>query len=223
MSKIFSADGKVLSGLSRFFDVLILSMLFMLCCVPVITIGPALSALYHTGRKVIAQKNGYLVREFFHSLKINLLSGMFAWIILFLVMALMFVNIFFIATSVSGVVAVIAMALYFFILIVALIFVEYIFPILSRFQCKGKQLFHNALVMAVTNPKQTVLLLFMEVIFYTLIVLSLAVFPLLIFFIPAGYGGLQSKVLEKIFVDYIEETKTEGEESKGDGEEEVVG
>lgn len=210
MSKIFASDGKVLSGLSRFFDVLILSMLFMVCCVPVITIGPALSALYHTSRKVIAGKKGYLIREYFHSLKINFLSGLFAWVILFLVMALMFVNIFWVATSMSGAVAVVVMALYFFILIAALILTEYVFPILSRFQCKGKQLFYNAMIMAVTNPRQTLCLLAVGILFYAAIVFSLAAFPVLIFFLPTGYGVLQSILLEKIFAAYIDETKDDG-------------
>ena len=41
-------DGKLLGALTRIFDVIVATLLFALCCLPVVTIGASLSAVYAT-------------------------------------------------------------------------------------------------------------------------------------------------------------------------------
>lgn len=205
MNRFFAADSKLMLFLSRLFDILILSMLFLLCCIPVITIGLALCALYYATRKVVIRREGYLIREFFHCIRENFFPGLFSGIILLFVSVLMIANILYASYYWHGLFAVVMMAIYFAILFVAIILTGYIFPILSRFQCKGKTLFSNAVSMAVAHPLETILILLLEIAFYFCVVFSYAAVPILLFFLPVAFAAIQNCILEKIFVTYIEE------------------
>ncbi|MBQ8913715.1 MAG: YesL family protein, partial [Lachnospiraceae bacterium] len=80
----FNYDSMFMRLLNRVGDVFILSIVFSLCCVPIVTIGPALTALYYTAMKGITVGEGYVAKYFFKSFKQNLKQG----ILIFLIMAL---------------------------------------------------------------------------------------------------------------------------------------
>ena len=68
MARFFDIDNPLMRRLSFLFDCMLLSVLFLLCCLPVFTTGAAFSALYHCG--------GYLadgadtgIRDFFHAFR----------------------------------------------------------------------------------------------------------------------------------------------------------
>lgn len=212
MSRILAPDSGFMLFLSKLFDILIISLFFLVCCIPIVTIGPAFCALYASTRKVIVKREGYVAKEFFHSFRINLAQGIIAWLIQFLIMLLMGINVFYVATSWKNMAGVIAAGVYFAVLCIILILSGYLFPILSRFECKGKKLISSAAMMAVAHPAASVMILFLEIIFYILLVTSYAMFPLLLFFLPVGYAVLQQRILEKIFVQYMED-ESDGQEA----------
>ena len=133
------------------------------------------------------------------------------WIIQFLILLLMGINIFYTSTTWKDMIGVIATGVYFAVICIILILSGYLFPILSRFECKGKKLISSAAMMAVAHPGVSVIMLFLQVIFYLLLVASYAMFPLLLFFLPVGYAVLQQRILEKIFVQYMED-ESDGQE-----------
>lgn len=71
-------------------DTLILSMLWLVCCLPVVTIGAASSALYYAYHKAIRQDIGYACKTFFSAFRSNFKQATGIWLILllFLVMSL---------------------------------------------------------------------------------------------------------------------------------------
>lgn len=212
MSRILASDSRLMLFLSRLFDVLIISIFFLICCVPVITIGPAFCALYASARRIVVRREGYVTKEYFHSFRINLVQGVLAWLVLLAVMTLMGINVFYAATAWKNVFGIAASAVYFAVISAALIVSGYLFPILSRFECKGKRLLASAVTMAVTHPGTSVMLLFLQIAFYVLLVMSYAAFPLLLFVLPVGFAVLQQRILEKIFVQYMEDV-SDGEET----------
>ena len=46
MDRIFNMDNKFFTFMSRVADLIILNLLFLLCCIPIVTIGPAITAMY---------------------------------------------------------------------------------------------------------------------------------------------------------------------------------
>ena len=62
---MFSIEGKLFGALSRMADLVILNVLFLLCCVPVITTGAAITAMYYVAGKMAENKEGYIFKSFF--------------------------------------------------------------------------------------------------------------------------------------------------------------
>ena len=71
MGNFFNMDNPLFSILSKVCDMLFISIAFILICIPVITIGPACTALYYVVVKVIRRERGYVFREFFKSFRLN--------------------------------------------------------------------------------------------------------------------------------------------------------
>ena len=46
MMKLFSMDGKLLENFNKITDLITLNLLWLICCLPVITAGASTSALY---------------------------------------------------------------------------------------------------------------------------------------------------------------------------------
>ena len=77
----FSFDNKIFGALGKVVDCVILSVLWLVCCIPVITIGASTTALYYTVHKSIRGNRGYVSRNFFHALKENFKTATLSWIV----------------------------------------------------------------------------------------------------------------------------------------------
>ena len=75
MGNLFNMDNAFFSFISKVCDIMILSTVWILLCIPIITIGPASTALYYAVVKVVRRERGYLLREFFRSFKMNFKRG----------------------------------------------------------------------------------------------------------------------------------------------------
>ncbi|MDD3173509.1 MAG: YesL family protein, partial [Herbinix sp.] len=71
MGNFFNIDNGFFAFLSKVCDILFLSIIWVAFCIPIITIGPANTALYYATVKVIRRDRGYLFREFFKSFRMN--------------------------------------------------------------------------------------------------------------------------------------------------------
>ena len=67
MDKIFNYDNKFFRILNKLVDMVILSVCWMVACIPVFTFGAASAALYDTARKAIHHDEGYVVDSGEHS------------------------------------------------------------------------------------------------------------------------------------------------------------
>ncbi len=79
---MFSIDGKFFGIMSRLGDLVILNILFLICCIPVVTIGASVSAMYAVTKKMAEEKEGYIFKSFFKAFKENFRQSTVIWIIL---------------------------------------------------------------------------------------------------------------------------------------------
>ena len=71
MADFFSENGKFIQGLTRIMDCMLLSLLWVVCCLPVFTIGAATTALFQEGRRALREHKSYVVRGYFESFRSN--------------------------------------------------------------------------------------------------------------------------------------------------------
>lgn len=163
MNKLFDLDSPIMRFLSRVADMVILNLLVMVCCIPIITVGAAFTAMHYVLLKIVRDEEGYLIKGFFKSFVQNFKQATLIWLLM-LVVVIVFVGDWFIF-SYSGVafpkaliIGVIAIS------IVVLMVAMYVFPLLARFDNTIKHTIHNAALLAFANLPRTILML----IFYAL-------------------------------------------------------
>lgn len=73
---IFNTDSKLYKFMSRFTDILVLNFLWVLCSLPIITIGASTIAACAVAIKMNEDKEGKIAKDFFREFKNNLKQGM---------------------------------------------------------------------------------------------------------------------------------------------------
>lgn len=215
MSGFFSSDNKFFILMSKIFDVMVLSLIWLVLCLPIITIGPASTAMYYTMVKVIRRERSYLFKEFFRSFKLNFKQGAILTLIYAALVAIMYFDFMYVqelseAGSKYGAMLFGA----FFVLAIFVVFTAvYIFPLLSRFTVTIKNLIKWSFFIAIRHIGWTLLLgaLFIG----TALMLFFAFFymPPLIIFLPGVYTLIVSFPMEHIFKRYMPVEEESDEES----------
>ena len=58
MRGVFNPDSPMMRALGVVWDLIVLNLLFLVCCIPVVTIGPAITALHYVTTKMAGEKDG---------------------------------------------------------------------------------------------------------------------------------------------------------------------
>lgn len=74
-------DNKLFAALAGIMDIIWISMLWYICCLPIFTIGTASTAMYYTTHKQIFAKEGYLFSTFKKAFAENFKKGTIIWLI----------------------------------------------------------------------------------------------------------------------------------------------
>lgn len=154
MGKIFDMDSPFMRVLNRVGDLLVLNILMIICCIPVITVGAAYTAMHYVLLKMIRDEEGYLIRGFFKSFFRNFKQATILWFIMLLVIAIYVGDV--LIFNYSGIefpkglmIAVVAVAVFF------VMIATYIFPLLARFDNTVMNTIKNAAILAFANLPKT--------------------------------------------------------------------
>lgn len=214
MSNFFSSDSPFFVFLSKVCDLIFLSTLWIVMCIPIITIGPANTALYYATVKVIRRDRSYLFREFFRSFKLNFKKGAIVGAITTIMYVVLSFDIYVTWTSSANSQSrsAVFMGIYLAVLIVLTCLSIYVYPVLSRFDVSIKQLYKISLYMCMRHPLHTLGMLAILVVSVIGIVYNL----LLVFIVPASATLLSSLLMERILKKYTPKSEGSEEESGKD-------
>ena len=73
-------ESKPVVYMSKFFDMVLLNVIFVISCIPIVTIGTACTALYYTCVKVIRRDRSKLWKEYKQSFADNFKTSVGIWI-----------------------------------------------------------------------------------------------------------------------------------------------
>lgn len=219
MGALFDQDRAFWRFMNKFADLVILNVVFIVCCIPIVTIGPAYTALYYTVMKTVRKERGYAIRNFFHSFKQNLLQGITIWMI-FLVLGTAAGYLLYSVwvTSASGGAAQlifwITVVIAFFLLCMLL----YIFPVLSRFEFGLGHMFAFSYLIAVRYFIYSILLLILAAAF---VVVGYLCIPAVIIILPALYAFVSSFLIERIFAVYMPKFEAPAESAEQENDDSI--
>ena len=182
MNKLFSPDNPVMILLSRIFDLILLNACFVITCIPVFTIGPALCALYNVTLKMADGDFGDTAQNYFSSFKQNFKQGVILWLILFGLCAFFSADLYVIFSKLPSSLRPFQIPVW-ILLFITISAVLYSFPMMARYEQSNLQLIKNSLLMGLGNLPLTV---FMTVILGVIADLSIHNGSLLILFFSIG-------------------------------------
>lgn len=139
-------------------DVLCVGILWFVCSIPLFTIGAAATAAYYAMAKSVRFKTGYAWREFLHSFRSNFGQTVPLSIILLLIMAVLFLDVFYIWSQEGQMYSALFMVLVLVIFIVAGALM-YLFPLLSRFDKRNVEILKMACVVMFRYLPVTIMML----------------------------------------------------------------
>lgn len=166
MGKIFDYDNNFFAGISKVSDTIILNFLFVICSIPIVTIGASTTALYCVSMKSTRDEDVYAVKEFFKQFKQNFKESTIIWLILLLVASFIGLDFYMCSLMSNDILSTAFKFIFTLISIVIGFIVVYVFPLVARFENSIKNTLMNAVLMSIKHLP------------YTLIMLVLTLMPL---------------------------------------------
>ncbi len=80
MKGFWNYDGEYTRTAGKLFDTLLLGLVWLLCCLPVVTAGAACCALYYALVKSVRGERGYALREYWHGFRVNWKTASAGWL-----------------------------------------------------------------------------------------------------------------------------------------------
>lgn len=199
--KLFNPDSGLMIAMSQVTDCIFLSLFWLLCCFPVVTVGPASAALYDACVRGLARGEKHTWQRFGRALKQNLKTGLLAtpvYLLLFLGLVRCLVRIW--NSAVAGTLSwtLFSAAAFFGLLFLGLL--SLMFPLLSRFETGVWQLLKNTLLLGIANLPRTLLLGMVQAAALYLCVR----FVIPLFFLPAVAALLSGLFVEPILKPFME-------------------
>lgn len=189
-------------ALSKLFDIGWLSLIYVVFCIPLVTIGAATTSLYYVSAKVLRKDRGYVWSEFWHSFKLNFKPATLMWLIFVAIYGLLYFNLITFNTSnaVGGYLVGAYIALAFIVTCVA----SYAFSLLSRFNMNVRGILRYALYMSFRHFLHT--LCFLAILF----VAGFGIYagfrvqlPILLLFVPGLGSFLYTFPMEHLLKKYM--------------------
>lgn len=189
-------------ALSKLFDIGWLSLIYVVFCVPLVTIGAATTSLYYVSVKVLRKDRGYVWSEFWHSFKLNFKPATLIWLIFAAIYGLLYFNLttFNTSNAAGGYLVGAYIALAFIVTCVA----SYAFCLLSRFNMNVRGILRYALYMSFRHFLHT--LCFLAILF----VAGFGIYagfrvqlPIFLLFVPGLGSFLYTFPMEHLLKKYM--------------------
>lgn len=205
-SKLFQQDNIFNTVMTRIFDFMLLSVLWLICSIPIITIGASTTALFYMTMKMVRDEEEAIIKGFFKAFRQNFRS-VFPLTILFLVfVGILVADFHILGSSKEGMAAVLYGGCIALLLAGTAIF-SYAFPMEAKFENTTKNIIVNAAKIAVTHLPQTAILLGLNGFIFLWFLISPETFSLIfwvwIFVGPGVVAYLDSIFVVCIFDEFI--------------------
>lgn len=215
MKKLFSPDSALYRIVERFTNLVGLNLLYLLFCIPIVTIGPATVALHYVTLKYAENEEERVWAPFIHSFRQNLKQGMALGVLTTGLGIFLAFDLYWIYQMVSAGIAfdMVVLVMVSLACIIYLMMTAYIFPLMARYDNSLKQMFRTAVILAIRHLPATVCMAIISAVPIVLMMYTLPTFMLAItFYFFVGFAAiafLHDKMIALIFRQYTPKENTE--------------
>ena len=212
MRNLFNLDNPFVQFLARVGDLIIVNVLFLLCCLPVVTAGASVAAMHKVTQAMVLDEDNGIVKTFFRGFRENFKQATALWLMILVFAVSMLCNYLIIMGFTAGTMATVLKALLVVFSGLVLVLAVYMFPLMARYQNTLHQLATNALILAVVKLPRTLGLMILWALPVVIAVISMQTFlQTLVFWLTVGFGfvGYMSGVLLKPVFAELESGKVQ--------------
>jgi uncharacterized membrane protein YesL len=145
----FDYDNPLIRFLNKTTDLLVLNIVFLLCCLPVITIGASLTAMYAVNLRSVRYGDGYVLKNFFKSFRESFVQATLAWLIMLGCWVILYIDVRFWSAADMGAVTRMMLAVSYAIAFVLFALQTWLFPVIAKMKDRLGVQFSNAAKMSV--------------------------------------------------------------------------
>lgn len=216
MGQLFNIESKFFQGITKLGNLVILNLIFLFSCLPIVTIGASLTALYTVTLKMAVNKESYIVKSYFKAWKENWKQATLIWLMLLGILAVLLLDANLCMKLQGGLVTVLVILLRIFLLVWVMVF-SYVFAVVAQFSNTIKGTLKNAFVMSAGNLLPTIVVVFLNCLplmflffSYNNLVFIIGIYTWIGF---AGIAFLNSTLICRVFHKYIPKEDEETEEN----------
>lgn len=201
MGSLFSYDSKLMRNLNDMADTVLLGLLWLICCLPVVTVGAASGAFYYAFQKSIRQGKGAPYKAFFRGFKANFQQATKVWLFALVMLAVLAADILILTDSGMeiGLAGPFLLVVSLVILLLLMMWCLFVFAYMARFENAFKVLVKNSAIITAANLFWAALLL---VVFIAAVLLFFTI-PVISVVVPACYMYVANQILERVFQKYM--------------------
>ncbi len=218
MNKWFNIDSPIMVGLSRMTDLVILSFLWFVCCLPVVTIGPSTAAMYYVALKIVRNEEDVkIIPTFIQGFKSNFKQAAIMNMISLVLGAVLLVDAYYWFFC-QGTMALLSCAAFFAMFVWLLCIMFYAYPLQAQFYNTVKQTFINAAILSMRKFPITIVVFVVNMLPVLLAFLSLTIvirtIPIWILLYPGVAAAINARLFAKMFDPFLKAAKEEKEEQE---------
>ena len=213
MKNLFNLDNPFIQFLARVGDLIIVNVLFLACCIPVVTIGAAITAMHKVTQAIALDEDNGIAKTFFRGFRENFKQATIVWVLMLVFAVSCGCNYLIITGFTVGLAAQVLQWVVILLTAVVVVLAAYLFPLIARYQNTIRQHAVNALILAVVKLPRTVALVALSALPVLIAVISFQTFlQTLIFWLALGFGFtsyMSSVLLKPVFAE-LEDTTGAG-------------
>lgn len=141
-------DNVIVRALNKICDMVCLNVLWLICCIPVVTIGASTTALYTVMLKLVKNEEGYILRGFFKAFRSNFRQSTVIWLIILALGLVCWID-YRVAGMMPGTAGFVMRSIFILLGFFLLAVMIYVFPLIARYENSIRATFQNAMLLAV--------------------------------------------------------------------------
>lgn len=205
MHNLFRLDNPLIQLLFRLGDLIIANLLFLVCSVPVVTLGASAAALCKVTQDLILDQESGIIKTFFRAFRDNFKQATIAWLVILLILAGVAADLLLISAYFTGGLATLLRGLILVLTVIVLSVACYLFPLMVRYSNTLREHIKNAMILSVVKLLRTVVLLFITTFPFWIAYFSMIIFVnTLTFWLILGFA-LASFLCSSLLVPVFKE------------------
>ena len=198
------SDSPVIAFLNKLTDLVLLNVLWLICSVPIITIGASTTAMYYVSITSIRCGDGYVVRRFFKSFRESFRQITPIWLMM-LICGMLFIGDLIFWNQVKEPIGKIMLIISVVIIMLLLVIGLWVFPVFAKFTGSRRNLLKNAAAFAIGYLPYTAIVLVITAVTVYANLVSVVANSIMLFIGFALLSYIQSFFFYKVFMNHIDE------------------